>query len=121
MKLTPKKLGTFLARKLAHAHKDTVQSFLKDFVEILRSKRLLSKKSEIIRFFTKEWNTIHNTVDVEILTASHKEAPHIESVGKKKAEVIIKEDAKLIAGSKITVGDYLFDTSLQSKISNLKK
>lgn len=118
MKVTSKQLGIFLAQKLSKGSGSV--DVIKGFTAFLKSKSILSKKADIIRFFKKEWNKIHGITDVEIKVASSDEAPDLKSFGGKN-EVLIKEDKSLIAGSVIKIGDYVLDNSIKSKLSSLKQ
>ncbi len=121
MKSSSKKIGILLATKvLATKSKDEASEIIKAFAKIIVSKRLASKSPAILRSFKKEWNTEKGIVDVTIKAASINDAPKIENVFGKKAEVTFVEDKTLIGGSEIKIDDLIIDTTIKSKLQKMR-
>ncbi|MEI6479106.1 MAG: F0F1 ATP synthase subunit delta, partial [bacterium] len=84
------------------------------------SKRLASKYPAILRSFKKEWNLEKGIIDVTVRASSINDAPKIDHVLGKKAEVTFIEDKTLIGGSEIKIGDLVIDTSIRSKLQKMR-
>ncbi len=120
--VSSKKIAGAFARVLSKAEsEDERKAVVNAFAEILVRRSSVSKLGEILKSFSKVWNEKHGLVDVDVVAADLKHAPHIKSIGTKKVNLRLHEDKSLIAGSVITVGDYVLDQSLKAKINLLKK
>ena len=121
MKSSSKKIGILFAKKVSAAKsKEEAGEIIKTFAKLIVSKRLASKSPAILRSFKKEWNTEKGIVDVTIKASSLNDAPKIESVFGKKAEVIFIEDKTLLGGSEIKIDDLIIDTTIKSKLQKMR-
>lgn len=121
MKSSSKKIGILLAKKTLHAKtKEEANEIVKSFAKVIVSKRLASKSPAILRSFKKEWNNDKGIIDVTIRAASLHDAPKVEHVFGKKAEVTFIEDKTLIGGSEIKVDDLVIDTTIKSKLQKMR-
>ncbi|MFA6463432.1 MAG: F0F1 ATP synthase subunit delta [Candidatus Paceibacterota bacterium] len=120
-KNSSKKIGILLAKKISHAKtKEEAGEIIKAFAKVIVSKRLASKSPAILRSFKKEWNTEKGIVDVIIKALSIHDAPKIENVFGKKAEVTFIEDKTLLGGSEIKINDLVIDTTIKSKLQKMR-
>lgn len=98
------------------------------FFKLLVSKGRSPILHSIAREFINEYNVIKNIVKATVVSAaplSEENREAIENIVKEatNGEVLLTEkvDNNLIGGFVLTVGDKQFDTSLSSKLRNLKK
>ena len=121
MKSSSKKIGILFAQKVSAAKtKEEADEVIKTFAKIIVSKRLASKSPAILQSFKKEWNKEKGIVDVTIKAASINDAPKIENIFGKKAEVTFVEDKTLLGGSEIKIDDLIIDTTIKSKLQKMR-
>lgn len=106
----------------------STQPFLKNVVDFLHKKRLLSKASEIMLALEKIINKEKNKLVVRVssvLKLENKLKDELEQFlkkkyGSKEVELVEMIDSRLVGGFKIEVGDEVIDFSIKNKIGKLQ-
>jgi len=121
------------ARALFESTKDNegenLNRVIQSFSNILVRHNQVSKINRIITEFKELWNKENNFASVEIVSAralSGETLDSLKAYAEKKIDcsgVEVKNtiDEKLIGGVVIKYADHLFDSSIRSRIMNLKK
>jgi F-type H+-transporting ATPase subunit delta len=120
MKLSTKQYANILDKALSKASDSDYSTVIKDFVALVASNKRLSKLNEILSLFGVLWNKRHNTIDVSVTTADGEPIDFPTHIASKKSVVTTVKDPRILGGSIIRIGDYIVDTSISSKIDQLR-
>lgn len=121
MKLTVKQYAKILDESLVKAGSESeCKDVIKDFVRLVSKDCKISKMNSILSQFNKLHSKRHNTIDVIVTSADNDPVKFPTHIDGKKVELIKKEDAKILGGHIIKIGDYIVDNSISSKINALR-
>ena len=128
MKITNKKYAQALFESVNNKTEKEINIVLKNFIDLLVKKNVLTKIDKILEEFNNIWNkenkiietTITTTQEINKSTSQALENYIKELSGAKNLEIKNEINKKLISGTIIKYGDRILDNSLKTKINNLK-
>lgn len=128
MKINSKKYAQLLFEITKNKNANDTKLEIKKFLKILVKKHQLKNQNKIIKNFVEIWDKENGFLKVEVTTKypiNKEMAIEIENFikersGSKKIELENKINESLISGTIIKYGDRILDTSLKTKINNLK-
>ncbi len=128
MKINSKKYAQLLFEITKNKNANDTKLEIKKFLKILVKKHQLKNQNKIIKNFVEIWDKENGLLKVEVTTKypiNKEMAIEIENFikersGSKKIELENKINESLISGTIIKYGDRILDTSLKTKINNLK-
>lgn len=108
--------------------KSTFAGLTQNFLRLLLDKNRIGAIQEISAYYAKLTDEISNITRAEILTAKplKEEARDrlgtaLEGLTGKKVNIEVKEDASLIGGLVVRIGDLLLDGSVKAQLEGLKE
>jgi len=129
MKITAKQYAKSLFESVKDADDKEAKETTKRLVELLASNNQVSQLEKISDYFSSIWNKEKGIVKAEIISANKLDDEVIKLLndyivkllGDKKADIKQKIDKKIKGGFIIRLGDKILDSSLSTRINELKK
>ncbi len=114
MSISAKKISELLVTKLSAAtSKEEQESIISAFATLITKGNKVSKLGQVIKVFSKKWNTKHNEIDVLLSTVSGESVDFPKTLQGKKVP-------HLIGGITIETEGLFIDNSLVTKARSLK-
>ncbi len=105
----------------------SIHIYIVNFLKILARKRMVYSFSECVRFYEKQYRAKHNIETAEIITAIAVSDEKKKSITEKLSQIYKKElittftvDSSLIGGIVVKFENSSIDTSVKSKLNELK-
>lgn len=118
-----KALSEVLSTDLSH---EEIEKRIDTFVVILREKGLLHLGDTVIERFSEFFNAREGIVQAEV-TVAHGETLDAKAVRaalekrlNKVVELSVKEDASVLGGVRLHLGDHLYDNTIRNRLSQLR-
>ncbi|MBU1164317.1 ATP synthase F1 subunit delta [Patescibacteria group bacterium] len=131
MKIKPKQYAQTLFEITNEASKDQVDAAVEGFVGLVAKKGDLKQWPMIIEYFVKIYNKTNKIAEIRVNSKNKLTTSHLNSLEEKLKKLVIFEGYKdfkfientnhdLIGGVKIEFEDQVIDTSLKSRVEQLK-
>jgi F0F1-type ATP synthase delta subunit len=121
MSISAKKISELLVNKLSTAtSKEEQESIISAFATLISKGNKVSKLGQIIKTFSKKWNTKHNEVDVVLSTVDGVATDFPQTLQGKKVNLKVKKAPHLIGGITIETEGLFIDNSLVTKVRSLR-
>ncbi len=117
-KYTPKQYAEVLYDLVNEASESRSKETIKKFVGAMLKNGDLSKANLVIQEFEKVYLLRSGKEKIEVTTVD-KDSSKLKD--KLKGEVVFREDAKILGGVRIKVGDKLIDNTLRARVNRLKE
>jgi F-type H+-transporting ATPase subunit delta len=129
MKISAKQYAETLFQSVEGQSKDKAKKIIKNFAKVLIENNHASQIEKILSYFNSIWNKNKGVVEAEIISAHELDKDAMIAIDefiKKNAdnrEVEIKKTANLEirGGFVVRLGDQIFDSSLKTRLNELKK
>ena len=128
-KISVKNIAEAIERETEGKSGAELLAVLKNTVEFLHKKRMLSQSEAILSAFEKKINEKNGIVKIKVRSA--KEIPENkkktlekeikEKYGAKEIESVYLQDLKLLGGMKIEIGDEVLDDTYRNRLNQLEK
>jgi F-type H+-transporting ATPase subunit delta len=128
MRATPKQYAKSFFEVTKDASEPQLKKIISNFAEVLVKNNETAKIERIVKYFNSFWNKDKGIIEAEVISRYKLDAKTVASLqeyikkdsGQEKVVMSQKQDESIIGGIIVKYGDKILDSSLRTKLFELK-